>query len=293
MPIKCELVQTTTPDGLHHHGLLFRPPDGGATWVIHVHGSCSNFYQESFINPLAEALTDVGVSLLAVNTRGHDAEAYVVGRSVGPQRESWQIGSRRDIFAECVHDLNGWMGFARDHGATRIILSGHSAGATKIAHHAATAEDDDLAGLIVLSPGDPLARYRRRADEPSLDEHLATARQLAADDPAAMRPGRFLSAAAFLSMFDHLDQTGIFAFSDPDVMGRSNWPQIAAPSLVVFGGDDAGYVTPIAQNIELLEKLRRPAAPLKIETVKKAGHYFAGSEDRLAKCVAAWVHELG
>ena len=292
MTIRAELVGTTTPDGLHHHGLLFEPPDGGETWVIHVHGSCSNFYQEPFVNPLAEALTGIGVSLLTVNTRGHDAEAYVIGRSVGPQRESWQIGSRRDIFGECVHDLTGWLGFARDRGATRIVLSGHSAGATKIAHHAASAEDSAIVGLIALSPGDPLARYRRRADEASLEEHTAAARELAADDPAAMRPGRFLSAAAFLSLFDHLDQTGVFAFSDPDVMGKSNWPQITAPSLVVFGGADAGYVTPIAQNIELLEKLRRPGAPLTIETIKKAGHYFAGAEDRLAKCVAAWVEAL-
>jgi len=277
---------------LHHHGLLFSPPDVGATWVVHVHGSCSNFYQEPFVNPLAEALTAAGVSLLTVNTRGHDAEAYVVGRSVGSQRESWQIGSRRDIFGECVHDLTGWMALARNRGATRIVLSGHSAGAVKIAHHAVTTDDSAIAGLVILSPGDVLARYRRRADEVSLDEHLATARELTADDPAAMRPGRFLSAAAFLSIFDHLDQTGVFAFSDPEVMAASYWPQVAAPSLVVFGGQDAGYVTPIEQNIELLEKLRRPGALLTIETIKAAGHYFADSEDRLARCVADWVADL-
>ena len=293
MAIRAELVDTTTPDGLLHHGLLFEPPDGGSTWVIHVHGSCSNFYQEPFINPLAEALTGVGVSLLSVNTRGHDAEAYVIGRSAGPQRESWQIGTRRDIFGECMHDLAGWVGFARDRGATRIVLSGHSAGAAKVAHYAAPADDRAVAGLIILSPGDPLPRNRRQPDEQSLDEQISAARELAAADPAAMRPGRFLSAAAFLATFDHLDQTGVFAFSDPDVMASSSWPKLTSPSLVVFGGQDAGYVTPIEQNVELLEKLRRPGAPLAIEIIKTADHYFAGSEDGLAQRVAAWVGELG
>ena len=293
MPIKGELVQTTTPDGLTLHGMAFEPVDGGGLWVVHVHGSCGNFYQEPFINPLAEALTAAGVGMLTVNTRGHDAEAYVVGRSAGPQRESWQIGTRRDIFGQCVHDLTAWTDLARSHGATRVVLSGHSAGAVKVAHYAAQTDEANLAGLILLSPGDILSRSVRGPEDAPLQDQLADARKLAAENPGAMRPGRFLSAAAFLSVFDHPEDAGVFAFSDPEVMARSSWPKLSLPSLVVFGANDAGYLTPIPRNVELLETLRRPGAPLTVEILKATDHYFAGKEPHLAKRLAAWVRELG
>jgi len=293
MPIKGELVHTTTPDGLLLHGMSFEPVDGGGVWVVHVHGSCSNFYQEPFINPLAEALTAAGVGLLTVNTRGHDAEAYVIGRSAGPQRESWQIGTRRDIFGQCVHDLTAWTDFARGHGATRVVLSGHSAGAVKIAHYAAQTDEAGLAGLILLSPGDILSRSVRGPDDPPLQDQLADARKLADQSPGAMRPGRFLSAAAFLSVFDHPEDAGVFAFCDSEGMAKSSWPKLSLSALVVLGANDAGYVTPIARNVELLETLRKPGAPLAIEVLKATDHYFAGKETHLAKRLATWVGELG
>ena len=292
MAIKAELVACDTADGLVNHGLWFAAPDGGSTCVVHVHGACSNFYQEPFINPLAEALTAVGVSLLTVNTRGHDAEAYVIGRSAGPQRESWQIGTRRDIFGQCTCDLDAWLAFARERGAKRIVLSGHSAGAAKVAHAAAHAEDTDLVGLIVLSPGDMLSRNLRQDGDPPLEEQLAEARRLVETDPAAMRPGRFLSAAAFLSTFDNPSAAGVFAFSAPDVMAESSWPKLTTPALAIFGSADAGYATPIEKNVELLEKLRHPAAPLQCDILKNTDHYFAGKEDPLAELVAGWVGHL-
>ena len=292
MAIKGELVSATTADGLVHHGLLFEPPDGGVTWVIHLHGSCSNFYQEPFTNPLAEALTGAGVSFLTVNTRGHDAEAYVIGRSAGTQREGWLIGTRRDLFAECVHDLSAWIAFAREHHATRIVLSGHSAGASKIAHYAAQADTPAIAGMVLLSPGDLLSRNERAEGDAPLEDQLAEARQLVADDPAAMRPGRFLSAAAFLSVFDNPQATGVFAFCELRVMAESSWPKLTTPALAIFGANDAGYTTPIEQNVELLEKLRNPAAPLQCESLANTDHYFAGKEDQLAKRVVEWIREL-
>ena len=292
MAIKGELVSATTADGLTHHGLLFEPPDGGNTWVIHVHGSCSNFYQEPFVNPLAEALTGAGVSFLTVNTRGHDAEAYVIGRSAGRQREGWLIGSRRDIFAECVHDLAAWIAFARARHATRIVLSGHSAGAAKIAHYAAQPDVPAIAGLVILSPGDMLSRDVRGEGNPPLEDQLAEARKLVADDPAAMRPGRFLSAAAFLSVFDNPQAAGVFAFCEPKVMAESSWPKLTTPALAIFGANDAGYATPIEQNVKLLHKLRNPAVPLACDVLPNADHYFAGKEGQLAKRVVDWLREL-
>ncbi|MHC4985269.1 MAG: alpha/beta hydrolase family protein [Planctomycetota bacterium] len=292
MAIKGELVNATTADGLTHHGLLFEPPDGGNTWVIHVHGSCSNFYQEPFTLPLAESLTASGISFLTVNTRGHDAEAYVIGRSAGKQREGWLIGSRRDIFTECVHDLAAWIALARDRHATRIVLSGHSAGAAKIAHIAARPDAPAIAGLVLLSPGDLLCRNERAEGDASLEGQLTEARELIADDPAAMRPGRFLSAAAFLSIFDNLEAAGVFAFCEPKIMAESSWPKLTTPALAIFGAADAGYTTPIEDNVELLHQLRAPGAPLECNIFPNTDHYFAGKEDPLAKLVVEWVREL-
>ena len=65
-----------------------------------------------------------------------------------------------------------------------------------------------------------------------------------------------------------------------------------APALAIFGANDAGYTTPIEQNVQLLHQLRNPAAPLACDILANTDHYFAGKEDQLATRVTEWVREL-
>ena len=65
-------------------GYLATAKDSIPATVIHIHGSCGNFYENAFIATMARLYTARGVNFLSFNNRGHDciAEAYQNGRLV-------------------------------------------------------------------------------------------------------------------------------------------------------------------------------------------------------------------
>ena len=76
-----QIVTLETEDGLALKGYLATANNSTAT-VIHIHGSCGNFYENAFIATMARLYTARGVNFLSFNNRGHDciAEAYQNGR---------------------------------------------------------------------------------------------------------------------------------------------------------------------------------------------------------------------
>src|SRR5947209_11384274 len=71
----CDLVQTTTRDGVRLDGVYQAPAARASLPVdafVLVHGTGGNFYSSTLLDALAAMLLDQGVGALRVNTRGHD-----------------------------------------------------------------------------------------------------------------------------------------------------------------------------------------------------------------------------
>jgi len=74
-------VRVFTDDGLELNGLFCLPTktrkDKKA--ILHIHGFHGNFYQERFVDHIADQLTELtesGLAFLTANTRGHDYISY-------------------------------------------------------------------------------------------------------------------------------------------------------------------------------------------------------------------------
>jgi pimeloyl-ACP methyl ester carboxylesterase len=168
-----ELVYARAGDGVVSGGALFRPLDGSSAAhvaVIWIHGSGVNFYYPSYVK-IARELAKRGLPTIVGNTRMHDRgniEAF---------REPTNVrgGSYWGITTEQVGDVAAWIQLARDRGYDRVVLVGHSAGATAVQIYMARTQDTHVEGLGLAS-----GRFRPASGPPVDSTRLARAKELVA-----------------------------------------------------------------------------------------------------------------
>ena len=138
-------------------------------------------------------------------------------------------------------EIGAWLHWLTEHGATHVVLAGHSGGAMESARFAATHDDPAIAAVVLLAP--PTWTPAQEASE-YLDSHgmqlsteLAYAQALMAsgNDAALLEDVGFLacnhatvSAASFVSYYGD-DR----AHDTPSIL-----EQISAPVLVIAAGND-------------------------------------------------------
>src|SRR5436309_282638 len=150
-----ELVRTVTRDGLRLDGALsppsqLRPATGDsltASAAILLHGVAGNFYTSSMFEPLIPKLQELGLAVLAVNTRGRDS---VFGAGLGTVRR--RFGAAYEIVDDCRQDIAAWIDFLKSRGHQRIVLIGHSLGAIKAIYFQAHEKSTDIAAVVAVSP---------------------------------------------------------------------------------------------------------------------------------------------
>src|SRR4051812_22776955 len=123
-----ELVYTETDDGYLLEGAMFTPttPTNKPT-VVWMHGFTGRFYEQHQV-AIGRSLADRGYPFITGNNRGHHLGAYIVNLRGG---EGLLGGGWWEDFAECRLDYSAWITFALSHGASRLVLAGHSLGCVK------------------------------------------------------------------------------------------------------------------------------------------------------------------
>ena len=158
-----ELVHARTDDGIVDAGALFSP-DAAAKKriaVIWIHGSGVNFSYPSYVN-VARELARRGLTTIVGNTRMHDLGNIEAFRESGSIRGGSYWGKTTDQ----VRDLAAWVQFAQDRGFDRVVLVGHSAGATAVQLYAARRQDPRVVRHELLGACESRGiddRSRRRA----------------------------------------------------------------------------------------------------------------------------------
>ena len=77
--MKTKLVRVVTSDKLVLHGVLYTPEKGTDKVVVHIHGMGGNFYENHFVDLMAEEFTKNGVAFLTGNNRGHEQRSLKEG----------------------------------------------------------------------------------------------------------------------------------------------------------------------------------------------------------------------
>ena len=283
------IVFTSTEDNFWLYGMLLEAEKlKSKTIYLHTHGTASNFYEELFLQVLAEKLLENNVSLLSVNNRG----AHVFD----PYQES---GLAVEKFEGCVKDIDAWIELVLEKGYQNVVLSGHSLGSEKIVYYMNKGRHaDKVRSLVLLAPADSVGYHIfNKAGEPSKQNkkrlNLLLKKALKLID--RNKGGDFLDRDAYggimpksaESFVDFLGPDSELAKALPFHTGKLElFSQIKVPILAVIGDQEEYTGIPEDQALKLMEK-ENPLA--KTFQLKNCDHAFQGCEDQLAQIIFEFI----
>jgi pimeloyl-ACP methyl ester carboxylesterase len=285
-----ELVRTTTSDGLRLDGALVSHdsrspnPDSRPTAAILLHGVAGNFYTSSTFEPLIPRLQELGLSVLAVNTRGHDS---VFGSMAGNVRR--RFGAAYETVDDCRLDIGAWINFLADRGHKRVALIGHSLGAIKAVYAMAHEKWPQVAAVVAASP--PRLSYSAFMNSPessTFRESMGTAEKLVAEGRGEeLFTGKFpfpllITAAGYIDKYGPAERYNILRFA----------AEIPSPALFTYGSKELALGGIAFEGLpEAVMEL--PAADRRqVEVIEGADHVYAGVSEQLAATVVKWLSAL-
>lgn len=292
--LKGEFCRTLTRDGLELQGFLATPEAGHArTSVLHVHGLAGNFYENRFIDHVAEGTVRLGINFLTINTRGRDYISDFFWEKPDGTTDYKQIGGIYEMFDESVLDIEAWVEFLVSRGIERIILQGHSHGALKITYYMYAAKDLKVRGLILLSPSDDFGRQRERLGD-RFDEALHVAERMIAEGKGAdlMPEGYFhypVSAATYMDIFKQDSHLKIFNLSRTDATESPELASVGVPVLTVVGSVNEEFVGTPQAYLAGLRDLMAAAASFDGHVIEGAPHNYLHFERQLAQRIEGWL----
>lgn len=268
-----ELVRVTTSDGLWLDG-AFADLNSTVTSqlplqaCILVHGTGSNFYAPGVLETFSQQAQSAGVTVLRVNTRGHDGISSISG-----DRKSIRGGATYENVAECRHDLSAWIEFLVNRGYSRIALCGHSMGGVKSAFTLANDTYPSVKALILISS--PRFHHQTMIEHPTAApfraDYQTACRAVAEGRPdqliAVTQPMPFLATAAgFLDKYgpaDHYDLARLL-------------PRINCPVLYVLGTKSPGQSIGFTGLPQTLADLANQYAHVQFTLVEGAKTNYSG-----------------
>lgn len=282
-----DLVRVTTQDGLRLDGALRAPPGEAPRKlaldaVLFLHGVGSNFYTSGTLDGIAARLHQLGLTLLPVNTRGHD-NIYAASANFGRRLQ----GAAYEVVDECRFDVRAWVKFLTAQGLSRILLMGHSLGAIKAVYSQVHEPLPEIAGVVALSP----PRLSHQAFLQSRESAVYFASLSAAEQLVAEGRGEELFLAKFpfpliITASGYIDKYGpgerynITRFAD----------QVKQPLLFTYGSKEvADGGGPFAGVPEALAKLSVPAGRLEVAVISGGDHFYTGVYDGLAEELEDWL----
>jgi pimeloyl-ACP methyl ester carboxylesterase len=280
-----ELVFTRSNDDVVSAGVRFQTAKDSAKpiAIIWVHGWGANFYLPSYVG-IGRQLAARGFTTISVNTRMHDIGNVEKYTSAGKRVRGggyWAVTSSDAL------DIGAWVDAAERMGFRRVVVVGHSAGWSSVAHYQAERGDGRVAGLVLASGFIGVAS----GADPAL---VAQARKLVAEgagEDLLRLPNRsfpsFVSAATFLDTEDtpqpYKDFFGIGHSPNPGVV------RIHCPILAFYGTKgDVGGEKELALMRSSVQQLN---GGLKITTamISRGEHEYTGEEAQVADTIARWV----
>jgi predicted alpha/beta-fold hydrolase len=289
--MKTSFNRIVTSDHIELAGLLYEPEIPAKKILLHVHGMSGNFYENKFLDAIAQTLTSNGVAFFTFNNRGcelvKDLYKYEDGK-----RKIVRIGNAYELFEDCLLDIRAAIDFTDSKGFSEIHLSGHSLGAPKVALYAVEGNDTRLTSVLFLSPSDMVGLAM---GDKNYQKDLAVAKTMIAQGKGdellpypVLWDESFLSAKTYVSLGDKNSKVAIFNFYDP-ADKLSLLSKITIPTLAIMGRNDDALIIPIEETMNRIKKAL--TASQKIETciLGDADHGYNSYEHQLADVINRWV----
>ncbi len=279
--MKGELVRIKTKDGLELHGLLCEPGNTDKV-LIHVHSWIGNFYENRFLDFIADEINNKGIAFLTFNNRG----AGIITEFIKNGKYE-RIGGSLEKFEECIIDIKAAINFLNKKGYKDIILQGHSLSCQKITYYKYKTKDKCVKALVLLEPVDD-ANCAKGMLGKRYNESLKIAKDLLKKKkkvvPEWMRFYPLLTPERFLQVSDPESTCGrIFDFSGE----LKEIKNVNCPVLAIFGSKDDYQKNP-EKALEILKN----KAKCDIKLIKNGNHWLKGHESELGKVITDWIGDL-
>jgi alpha-beta hydrolase superfamily lysophospholipase len=288
--MKTEFCRVNTKDELRLDGLLFEPEGEVRAAVLHIHGRAGNFYANGFLDAMAENYTKSGFAFLSVNTRGHD---HVADFRIGKTKRIIRIGQAFEAFGECVLDIAVWVEFLKNRGYAKIILQGHSQGASKIVYFLSQDSRPEITSMVLMSPADPSGLLRKYAPE-RFKWNLELAKEMVVQGkgeqllPDKIRDWYYISAKTFVNEMGGKD-VDIFPIFDNGDFGKLE--SIDLPALVIYGENEDTSVFGAKKDLEIIAPhLKNKKSKTLI--VDGVDHTYFGKEEIITREIINWLKEI-
>lgn len=278
------LVFTKSTDGWSMEGVIFEPKRmrPKPPLVIWVHGIHLKFCEPEYVE-IGRLVASQGMSFLSVNTRGHDFGVWLRGD------EGMKLaGAGWELMHECVHDLNGWLSFAQQHGYSRIVLAGHGFGGSKIAYYMSEHLEQRIGGIVLASCAS-IIRDTMTDELHDKAQSMVKSGQGLDLLPWGSRPGVMPSTVSAQVQVAR-------ARVRKDLYGNSDSPpaltSIKVPVFAWFGAleqnserDVEGFLRSTAQNLTGSSSVETALLP-------NATYLYTGAEIEVATALSAWVSRV-
>jgi pimeloyl-ACP methyl ester carboxylesterase len=225
-----------------------------------------------------------GISVLRVNTRGHDS---VTAASTHLGRR-WQ-GAAFEIVDECRLDVLGWLHWAAVHGYRRVLLAGHSLGALKCLYAMAHESLPNVDAILAISaPCLSYSRFRKGFDNDKFFEAIATAESFFQQRrPETLFQAKFpfplfITGAGFLDKYGPRERYNFLRFL----------PQLHCPVLMAYGGKELTDSAAFQGVDQEIAAVLPPEHRVRVVTIAGADHIYAGRHAALGGAIVDWVQSL-
>ncbi len=296
--MKTTLHRVVTPDKLRLDGLLFEPKQKSRRAVLHIHGMAGNFYENEFVDAMAQQYTAAGYAFLTGNTRGHDLIADF--RIVGPKERYKRIGNSRERFEDCILDIKAWLKLLKRQGYTEIVLQGHSLGCSKVAYFLSKVAAPEVKALILASPSDMVGLGRVGKELKNYRRNSAIAKRMIAQGrgseflPKPVWGWYHLSARTYLNFTTEGGAIDVFSILNHKRASFKVLKNLRLPIFAFFGGGKAeeASILPKEQALKILKSKATAVLRFDYAVIGKASHCYIGYERALAGRVVRWLKSL-
>ncbi len=292
--MKTSLKRITTKDNIELVGLLHEPDTGSDTVLVHVHGMAGNFYENKFLDNIAETLTNSGIAFFAFNNRGCESIKDLTA-TVDGKKKFVKVGNAYEKFEDCLLDIGAAIDAVSTWGFSKIHLSGHSLGSPKVSYYLATTADSRVNSVLLLSPSDMLGLVRSDSERFKKDIKEAT------DKVTSGRGNELLSTqvwdeypisgATYLSLFGDDSPVAVFNFHKPsdrlETLGK-----IHQPLIVIMGRKDDSLVVSIEETMERITNACTKSPHVETVILGDANHGYFGDEQALADAIKIWILKI-
>jgi pimeloyl-ACP methyl ester carboxylesterase len=289
--MKTSLHRIITKDSIELVGLLYEPEEATNKVLVHVHGMAGNFYENKFLDAIAETLNQNGTAFFVFNNRGCELMKELT-KIVDGKRTITKIGNAYETFEDSLIDIATAIDFVSSKNFSIIHLSGHSLGSPKVAYYSANGNDPRLASVIFLSPSDMVGLIKM---DKNFEKDIKMARSMVDEGRGnellphpVLWDGNPLSAKTYISLGGKESDVAIFNFHDAtDTLPLLS--KITIPTYAVMGRKDDALVVSIDETMARIEKALSQSPKVETHILGDADHGYNGFEQKLADALVSWI----